>query len=97
VLARIGGDEFLLLLPGCDARAGLEIAEQLVEGMGLRSSTESWPTSISVGVAGAPPLPLDPDALVAAADRALYRAKALGRNRASMAGSAEMRRALEGP
>jgi len=97
VLARTGGDEFVLLLPGCDSVAGLEIAEQLVERMRLRSGTESWPTTVSVGVPGAPPLPLDPEALAEAADRALYRAKALGRNRASMAGHAEVRRALEGP
>ncbi len=96
VLARTGGDEFVLLLPNCGTGAGFTIAEQLLEGMRMRSSTESWPTTVSVGVAGAPPLPLDPDALVAAADRALYRAKALGRNRASMAGSAEVRRVLDG-
>jgi len=95
VLARTGGDEFVLLLPGCDPPAGLEIAEQLLEAMRVRSRTESWPATISVGVAGAPPLPLDPEALAVAADRALYRAKALGRNRASMAGHAEMRRALD--
>lgn len=95
VLARSGGDEFVLLLPGCDAAAGLEIAEQLLEEMRVRSSAESWPATISVGVAGAPPLPLDPEALSTAADRALYRAKALGRDTASMAGSAEMRRALD--
>ncbi len=97
VLARTGGDEFVLLLPNCDAAAGFAIAEQLLESMRVRSNAESWPATISVGVAGAPPLPLDPDALAAAADRALYRAKALGRNRASAAGSAEVKRALEGP
>lgn len=95
VLARIGGDEFTVVLPGCDAGAGMRIAEDLVETMGARSSTESWPATLSVGVAAAPPLPLDPEALASAADRALYRAKALGRNRASLAGHAEIRRLLE--
>jgi len=95
VLARTGGDEFVILLPNCEGGPGLEIAEQLVDGMRSRSSTESWPATLSVGVAAAPPLPLDPEALAAAADRALYRAKALGKDRASMAGRAEMRRALD--
>ena len=94
VLARTGGDEFVILLPNCDAAKGLEIAEQLRDGMRARSATESWPATLSVGVAGAPPLPLDPEALLAAADQALYRAKALGKDRASMAGRAEVRRAL---
>ncbi len=94
VLARTGGDEFVILLPSCDPGGGLEVAEQLGARVRERSSTESWPVTMSMGVAGAPPLPLDPEALLGAADSALYRAKALGRNRASLAGPAEVRRAL---
>ena len=94
VLARTGGDEFVILLPNCDAAKGLEIAEQLRDGMRARSAAESWPATVSIGVAGAPPLPLDPEALLEAADRALYRAKAIGKDRASMAGRAEVRRVL---
>jgi diguanylate cyclase (GGDEF)-like protein len=95
VLARIGGDEFVLLLPACEPELALEIAEKVRLEMGQRSERESWPATLSVGVAGAPPLPLDPEALLAAADSALYRAKSLGRDRASLAGHAELRRALE--
>lgn len=95
VLARTGGDEFVVLLPNCGQGAALDIAEQLREGMRARSTTESWPVTLSIGAAGAPPLPLDPEALLTAADRALYRAKALGRDRASLAGRAEVRRALD--
>lgn len=94
VLARIGGDEFVLLLPACEPGAGLEIAEDLRKRVRERSATESWPITMSFGVAGAPPLPLDPEALLGAADSALYRAKALGRDRASLAGRAEVRSAM---
>jgi diguanylate cyclase (GGDEF)-like protein len=95
VLARIGGDEFVVLLPNCDPEVGLTVAEALRETMRTRSELESWPATLSLGVAGAPPLPLDPDGLLEAADRALYRAKALGRDRVSLAGHAELRQALD--
>ena len=96
VLARIGGDEFVILLPNCEPAQGLEVANALCEEMRTRSERESWPATLSMGVAGAPPMPLDPDGLLQAADRALYRAKALGRDRVSLAGHAELRRALPG-
>ena len=95
VLARIGGDEFVILLPNCEPELGLEIAGALKAEVAARSERESWPATLSMGVAGAPPLPLDPEALLEAADRALYRAKALGRDRVSLAGRAELRQALE--
>lgn len=85
-LARTGGDEFVMLLPACEPDRGQAIAEALAHKMRIRSGRESCPATLSVGVAGAPPLPLDPDALLAASDRALYRAKALGRDRVSLAG-----------
>ena len=95
VLARIGGDEFVILLPSLRPRRwGSRWPRSSAREMGERSSAESWPVTLSVGVAGAPPLPLDPEALLGAADRALYRAKSLGRDRASLAGPAEVRRAL---
>lgn len=93
VLARIGGDEFVIVLPGCDQDAGTAIADQLCEKVRGSSRRESWPVTVSVGVATAAPLPLDPVALLAAADSALYRGKALGRDQVARAGRAELRRA----
>lgn len=95
VLARTGGDEFLVLLPNCDLDAGARIAEDLRVAVSAASERESWPVTMSLGVATGPPLPLDPDGLTNAADAALYRAKALGRNRVARAGRNELRRALQ--
>ena len=80
VLARIGGEEFALLLPGCDAGAALAVAERLRGDMpaGL---------TVSAGVA-LWRAPLSAAELVGAADRALYRAKRDGRDRSSLAGDA---------
>ncbi|HYI37963.1 MAG TPA: GGDEF domain-containing protein [Thermoleophilaceae bacterium] len=95
VLARTGGDEFLILLPNCENEAGVRIADALREQLRSAARSESWPVTVSIGVASAPPLPLDPDALKLAADEALYRAKELGRDRVSRAGRSELRKALE--
>jgi diguanylate cyclase (GGDEF)-like protein len=94
VLARTGGDEFVMVLPSCEPAVALDIAELLRRRLRERSARESWPITLSAGVANAPPLPLDPETLLAAADSALYRAKALGRDRSSVAGRAELQRAL---
>jgi diguanylate cyclase (GGDEF)-like protein len=97
VLARTGGDEFLVLLPNCDIEAGVRIAEDLREQVSAAAQAESWPATVSMGVACAPPQPLDPDALTVAADGALYRAKSLGRDRVSRAGRNELRKAFPAP
>ncbi len=73
LLARIGGEEFGLLLPGCDAAAATEIVER------LRADTPCGLTA-SAGIAAWRESD-DAPRLFAAADRALYRAKAAGRNR----------------
>lgn len=84
-LARIGGDEFVLILPNCEPETGLEIAHKVRARLRQLSADELQPLTISAGAAGAPPLALDPAKLLAAADRALYRAKQAGRDRSSLA------------
>lgn len=84
---RYGGEEFVVLLPEVDKEGGLACAERLrrrVEQEPIEGEAESQPSgklTISVGVAS---FPLDGDTkekLLEAADSALYRAKAHGRNR----------------
>lgn len=98
LVARYGGEEFAVILPRVDARRAGLYAERLRRriwrlAIANVASQVSDRVTISAGVATlVPELPpcLDAtaDALLRAADQALYRAKCLGRNRISMAGGA---------
>jgi diguanylate cyclase (GGDEF)-like protein len=79
-LARCGGDEFAVLLPAADTEAALGVAER-VRAAVQAARAGGQRLTVSVGVATYPQDGRTPDALLAAADRAMYRAKALGRNR----------------
>jgi diguanylate cyclase (GGDEF)-like protein len=77
---RLGGDEFLILLPGTDVAEGGNIGER------LRSATErarpgGVDVTLSIGVSAVCGPAIDCDALIACADHALYQAKRRGRNR----------------
>jgi len=77
---RLGGEEFLVLLPGVDASRGHEAAER------LRSAVEETRpmgclVTVSFGLSAASGEAVDYDTLFKAADEALYEAKRSGRNR----------------
>lgn len=83
--ARIGGEEFAIVLPSTEAAEAVRIAETLrarVEALALpHPGSASGVLTVSVGVSTATSLrPCAPAELVAAADQALYRAKSKGRN-----------------
>ncbi len=88
-LGRYGGEEFLVVLPGCAAEEALEVAERLRERVGDEAiSCEGGPISVTVslGVASEDRVLSDaPEPLIAAADGALYDAKRSGRNRVCVA------------
>jgi diguanylate cyclase (GGDEF)-like protein len=79
LVARFGGEEFAWLMPG----VGLEAATEEAERFRIELHETAGPrVTASAGVSSAKgPRSLDPGALVAAADSALYKAKSLGRNR----------------
>lgn len=85
VLGRFGGEEFALFAPGLDLSGGKRLAEQmrLAVSAGALSTREgdAVPVTVSIGLVSAADVPLDLDALLAAADLALYEAKRAGRNR----------------
>lgn len=87
LFARYGGEEFVLLLPKANGDSAAEIAEKcraLVEKLAIphEKSDTSDVITISIGVATITPSKnTKPTALFAEADRQLYRAKELGRNR----------------
>ena len=89
IACRLGGEELALLLPGLDEEQLLWRAEQVrqaIEAQAVRYGEKDLPTvTISAGVALAPEHGVNSDVLMKAADQALYRAKAQGRNRVEIA------------
>lgn len=81
---RIGGEEFVVLLPGADLGRAATIAETLRARVAARRAegSEGVPAvTVSVGVASAPEHATTADALLERADEALYQAKREGRDR----------------
>ena len=84
---RYGGEEFLVLLPDTDREGALVVAEKIRQAIArIRLHGLDRPLSASLGVASLPSDGVDGDALLRLADRALYAAKAAGRNRVQAAG-----------
>jgi len=84
VLARIGGEEFALLLPETDLLQAEIVAERLrreVAANALVVASHTIPATVSIGVAASVPAMNDVSELMKAADWALYDAKHAGRNR----------------
>lgn len=90
LLARYGGEEFVVLLPDTDRDAAIKVAEavrEAVQAGPLIVGQLSIPVTVSVGVHSRVPAPSEPqgdqtaDQMLDASDRAVYRAKAGGRNR----------------
>lgn len=83
-VARIGGDEFVVLLEEADDEGRAEgVGEKIVAALGqpLRIGPHLVTVGASVGIAGWPGDGEDPQALLRAADRAMYAAKREGRGR----------------
>ncbi|MCP5161302.1 MAG: diguanylate cyclase [Hahellaceae bacterium] len=84
VVARFGGEEFVVLLPNTDLAGASDVAERLraaVENVGIKHEFSSVAThvTISVGVAQKRP-EMAPELLLSSADEFLYKAKERGRN-----------------
>lgn len=83
--ARLGGEEFALLLAGADAERAISAAERLRERVKAEALEGIGRVTISLGVASCPAHALNERELYAASDRALYSAKRAGRDRVSVA------------
>ncbi|MDI4666306.1 CHASE domain-containing protein [Xanthobacter autotrophicus] len=101
VIARYGGEEFLLVLPNTGPDGALAVANHLLDA--VRDLRVLWPGGVldgitgSMGVAVFPTHVSRPDDLIVAADAALYRAKAQGRDRVASAAPAEAAEPRETP
>ncbi|WP_224815537.1 diguanylate cyclase domain-containing protein [Hasllibacter sp. MH4015] len=92
LLARMGGEEFLVALPGCDADHATECAERLRRAvadrpfnMGPTDGERHVTASIGLVLPHDPPGALSPEGLIDRADRALYHAKDQGRDQVRQA------------
>ncbi len=96
IVARFGGEEFVVLLPGADVHGAMRIAENIrraVEGQRMehkRSATGPYLT-VSIGVSSrTPQVGETPETMLYDADMALYQAKQLGRNRVEVRDAVEI-------
>ena len=84
ILARQGGDEFIVLLPETSAADALHVAEKIrlaIAGYALTLGGKLVTTTVSIGVASCPTNGATLDLLLGHADRNMYQAKLAGRNR----------------
>lgn len=92
IAARWGGEEFLMVMKGCDLTEGQRIAETLrqkIEAAAIVVNGQTIPVTISIGVSQYDGTEL-PDLTVNRADAALYEAKNAGRNRVKVATQSNM-------
>jgi len=90
-LARFGGEEFIVLLPGLALADALPVAERLRQAIAaapLAHADAVMALSVSIGIAEWGGLREDTSSLLVRADAALYQAKQRGRDRVASAGSA---------
>jgi two-component system cell cycle response regulator len=83
---RLGGDEFLIVLPGCDADAAIDLAERVRNDLAMAQfplpEEDIFSISVSMGITcSSMGVGLDSEDLIFAADSALLRAKQMGKNR----------------
>ena len=86
LLARFGGDEYAVALPGLPAENALILLEEIRTHFSSRTPSPTIPRKVhlSVGIASRPPHAKDIPDLLRAADEALYRAKSEGRGRVAI-------------
>ena len=97
LVARYGGEEIAVLLPGTSAKGAMRVAETIrfgVESLAMphKHSTPANVVTISIGTAtlfpASEPISIGPKNLISMADRALYVAKLEGRNRVAVSKAA---------
>ncbi len=83
MVARIGGDEFAILLGNCPSNRAINIAEaicQEINSNGICIDGKEYPLSVSLGVSGRIEKHDSVNEFINEVDQALYKAKSAGRN-----------------
>jgi len=83
IVARIGGDEFVMILPETELKGALELC-RIIRAMLMALSTLKRPITVSVGLTASHNASMNGEVLVRQADMALYESKRKGRNRISV-------------
>jgi diguanylate cyclase (GGDEF)-like protein len=81
LFARMGGDEFVVLLPETDAREAMTVVQRVRAAAASAARAAGYPVALSAGITTFRFPPESVDAMLAAADDLLYKAKAAGRDR----------------
>jgi diguanylate cyclase (GGDEF)-like protein len=88
MVGRYGGEEFLIVLPNSNAQSAVQTAQRIrkmVQVLEIETSGKIVSVTVSIGVSSCPQYGPDADAVICAADAALYQAKSNGRNQVVMA------------
>lgn len=83
VVCRLGGDEFLVILPSTDEDGARQLAEKILDevaGLHVATGTSHWQGSVSIGIAVRDDSMNGPEDLIKASDDAVYAAKRAGRS-----------------
>lgn len=83
--ARLGGEEFSILLPGIDSNGGMVAAERIRAAIENEEVPQIGKITASIGVGTYPEHSMNVDELVEMTDQAMYRSKINGRNRVTIA------------
>lgn len=81
ILARFGGDEFVILLPDTPGDAALTFLKKLHDHLDLAMARNGWPVSFSIGAATYRTVPDTVDEVISHADELMYSVKHGGKNR----------------
>ena len=80
VVCRIGGEEFAVIMPSCDARAALSLARRLTDNLAAEEFEPTGPMTVSIGIALGPQHAMNPRELAACAEAGMMTAKTRGKN-----------------
>jgi diguanylate cyclase (GGDEF)-like protein len=92
VVCRIGGEEFGVIMPSCDARDALGLATRLLSLLAEKEFEPAGRVTVSIGVAEGPEHAMNPRELIACAESAMMTAKAHGKNQTVVYGDRETER-----